>query len=174
MKLRVQVRTRRQWDRYCLWLAVGGGSLAGIVWILPALSMALGAPPWSVAWHHGFQRAGDVLLMVVISNVARVPCRRLLWVFVPPAVWLVWSVMDSIATGNWPVLAFDLRGNTLNVGLDLVFGCLIALFLGRFGRGREEEDAVPDAAFAMRFDSQEGVWPPAPNYPSQPNRRKED
>jgi len=112
--------------------------------------------------------------MMVISNVARVPCQRLLWVFVPPAVWLVWSVMDSIATGNWPVLAFDLRGNTLNLGLDLVFGCLIALFLGRFGRGREEEDAVPDAAFAMRFDSQEGVWPPAPNYPSQPNRRKED
>ncbi len=174
MKLRVQVRTRRQWERFCLWGAVGGGCLAGIIWILPALSMALGVPTWSVAWHHDFQRAGDLLLMVVISNVARVPRQWLLWVFVPPAIWLVWSVLDRVVLGNWSGLVLDLHGNVPNAALDLVFGCLIALFLGRFGRGREEEDAVPDAASAMRFDSQEGVWPPAPNYPPQPLGQKED
>ena len=174
MKLRVQVRTRRQWDRYCLWLSLGGGSLAGIIWILPALGTALGSSLWASARPRDFHRVGDLLLIVVISYTARVPRRRLLWVFAPATLWLVWSVTDSIVSGNWLVLIFDLHNNTLNVGLDLFFGCLIALVLGHLGRGREEEDAVPDAASAMRFDSQEGVWPPAPNYPTQPNRRKED
>ena len=174
MKRWVQVRTRRQWDRYCLWLSVGGGNLAGIIWVAPGLSMALGAPTWSVAWHHIFPRAGDILLMVTISNVARVPRRRLLWVLVPPVFWLAWSVTDSVAVGNWPGLVRALQGNVLNVGLDFVFGCVIAFFLGRFGRGREGEDAILDGSVRTNSDSQEGVWPPAPNYPAQPIRRKED
>ena len=102
--------------------------------------------------------------------MARVPPRLLLWVPVPPAAWLVWSVVDRIVLGNWPGLIHDLPGNVIGAGLDLVFGCLVALCLGRFGRGREEEDSVPE----LQFDSQEGVWPPAPNYSPQPNGRKED
>ncbi len=174
MKPRVQVRTRRQWNRYCLWVAVGGGSLAGIVWILPDLSMALGASAWPRTWHRDFQRAGDLLLLFSVSQMARVPKRLLLWVPLPPALWLVWSVMDRIVAGNWPGLVNDLYGNIILAGLDLVFGCVITLITGGFGRGHEEEDDAPDAASAMRFDSQEGVWPPAPNYPPQPLGQKEE
>jgi hypothetical protein len=173
MKWRVQVRTRRQWDRYCLWLAVGGGNLAGIIWILPALSMALGAPLWPLTWHHGFMRLGNALLMYGVAALACAPLRRLFWCFVPPCLWLVWSVMDRIAVRNWPGLTHDLHHNVPAAGMSLIFGVLLALVTGKFGRGIEEEDAMPDTA-VMGFDSQEGVWPPAPNYPPQPNGRKED
>lgn len=171
MKFRVQVRTRRQWDRYCLWVALGGGNLAGIIWILPYLSMALRLP---VAWRWNFHRLGDLLLISVISYLAHAPKRLLWWVPVPSVLWLAWSVTDRIVVGNWPGVSSDLPGNVIGAGLDSILGCLIALFLGRFGRGREDDDDVPDAASAMRFDSQEGVWPPAPNYPPQPLGRKED
>jgi hypothetical protein len=174
MKLRVQVRTRRQWDRYCLWLALGGGNLAGIIWILPALSMALGSSLWAHVRHHDFRYAGSLLLFFVILWLARVPRRRLFWVFVPSALWLAWSVTDQAVLGNWPGLVRDLRSNVMEAGVYLVTATLLELLMGGFGQGLEEEEDVPEAASAMQFDSQEGVWPPAPNYPPQPLGRKED
>ena len=174
MRLRVQVRTRRQWDRYCLWLGLGGGSLAGIIWILPALGAALGSSLWVHARRQDFRLAGCFLLFNVIICLAHVPRRRLLWILVAPALWLAWSVTDQAVLGNRPGLIHHLRLNLPITYVFLVGGCLIALVMGKFGWGREEEDDVPDAASEMRFDSQEGVWPPAPNYPPQPSRWKED
>ncbi len=176
MKLRVQVRTRRQWDRYCLWLAVGGGNLAGIIWILPDLSMASGLPLpfWIFARHREITLAGDVLLFFAVICLARAPRRLLFWVPVPPALWLAWSQSPRIILGNWLGLFFNLHNYLPLASMSLACGCLIALVTGQFGRGLEEEDAVRSAASAMRFDSGEGVWPPAPNYPPQPLGRKED
>ncbi len=174
MKLWVQVRTRRQWDQYCLWLAVGGGNLAGILWILPALSTALGSPLLAHARRQDFRMLGSLLLLYVIIGLACVPRRRLLWLLVAPALWLAWSVADQAALGNRPGLTHHLGLNLLIANVSLSFGCLIAFLLKKFGQGHEEEDDVPDAASAMQFDSQEGVWPPAPNYPAQPLEQKED
>ncbi len=173
MRRRVQVRTRRQWDRYCLWVAVGGGCLAGIIWILPALSMALGSSLWAYARRQDFHFAGILLLFFVIIWLTRVPRRRLLWILVPPALWLAWSVTDQVVLGNWPGLAHNLRINVMEAGWPLVMATLLQLLVGELGRGHEEEDDAPGAA-AMGFDSQEGVWLPAPNYPPQPLEQKED
>lgn len=158
-----KVRTRRQWERYCLWLAVGGGNLAGILFVLPDLSMALGGPLWSLTWHRGFMRLANALLMYSIAALACAPPRRLFWIFVLPTLWLAWSVMDRIAARNWPGLTHDLHSNVPTAGMSLVFGSLLALVLGKFARGLEEEDAVPGAA--VLSDPQEGVWPPAPRRP---------
>lgn len=67
VQFRRKVRTRRQWDRFCLWVAVGGGSLAGLMFVLPDLSVALGAQPWSVAWHHGLLPLNNFVLMYTIA-----------------------------------------------------------------------------------------------------------
>jgi hypothetical protein len=175
MKLRVQIKTRQQWDRYCLWLAVGGGSLAGILWILPALSMALGSSLLAHARRQDFRMQGCLLLFYVIIGLACVPGRRLLWILVAPALWLAWSVTDQAVLGNWPGLIHHLRLNLLIVIVSLAGGCLVALVMKKLWRSYEEEDDdAPDAAAVMRSDSQEGVWPPAPNYPPQPLGRKED
>ena len=174
MKRRVQVRTRRQWDRYCLWVVVGGGNLAGILWILPDLSMALGSSLWAHVRHHDFHFTGCLLLFFVILWSARVPRRRLPWVIVPPVLWLAWSVTDQAVLGNWLGLAHRLRFNAMEAGLYLVLGCLWELLMSGFGRGLEEEDAALDVAAVIRSDPQEGVWPPAPNYPPQPLGQKEE
>ena len=159
-----KVRTRRQWDRYCLWLAVISGNLAGIIFVLPDLSVVLGAPTWPVAWNRGFLRLENALLMYTIAALACAPWRRLLWVFVPSALWLVWSVMDRIVAHNWLGLIHDLHSNIPSAGMSIAFGGLLALVLGKFGRGLEEEDAVPKAT-VMTYDPQDGVWPPAPRRP---------
>ena len=111
MNRQVQVRTRRQWDRYCLWVSVGGGNFAGIIWILPALSMVLGVPLWSLPWYRGFMRLGSALLMYAVAALGCASRRRLFWVFVLPSLWLVCSVLDRIVTHNWPGLMHDLHDN---------------------------------------------------------------
>jgi hypothetical protein len=155
-----KVRSRQQWDRYCFWLAVIGGNLAGILFVLPALSMALGGPLWSVAWHRGMMRLANPVLMYTIAALACAPPRRLLWCFVPPALWLVWSVMDRVALHNWLGLVHDLHNNVLASGMSLVFGGFLALVLGKLGRGLEEEQNASESALISV--SPEGVWPPAP------------
>lgn len=153
------VRTRRQWDKYCLWVALVGGNLARIVCILPALSAALGAPAWLPAWSQQMKHFYGVPLIYSIAALGHTPRRRLLWTFAPPMLWLFWSVTDRIVTHNWLGLIHDLKGNSVGAVIYLLSGCFFALIQGKFGRGLEEEDTAEPAA---QFEATEGVWPPPP------------
>lgn len=155
-----KVRTRRQWDKYCLWVALIGGNLAGIVYVLPALSVALGAPAWPSAWSHLMKRSYSLLLMYSIATLAQAPRRRLLWIFAPPVLWLLWSLTDRLVTHNWLGLLHDLKVHSLGAVIYLLGGCVIGLVGGKFGRGLEEEDKAAEQT--AQFDSTEGVWPPPP------------
>ncbi len=155
-----KVRTRRQWDKYCLWVALIGGNLAGIVYVLPALSVALGAPTWPLAWSHLMMRFYSLPLMYSVAVLAHSPRRRLPWIFAPPVLWLFWSVTDRLVTHNWLGLIHDLKVNSTGAVIYLLGGCFFALISGKFGRGLEEENTAPEPV--TQFDATESVWPPPP------------
>lgn len=150
------VRTRRQWDKYCLWVALIGGNLAGIMFVLPDLSMALGGP----AWPHLMKQLYSLPLIYSVAALGHAPLRRLFWMLVPLSLWLSWSMMGHVVARNWPGLTHDLERNVTGAVIYFLGSSFIALTQGKLGRGLEEENTAAEPV--AQFDATEDVWPPPP------------
>lgn len=155
------MKTQRQWDKFCVCIALVGGSLSGALSALPTLVVTLRMPMWHPTWNHDTQRIGYFVLLATTNILVRAPKRLIHWVFVPPLLWLACNTAYSFATRNWPNIKSDLYNGTVSVGIALVVTGGFALLTGKFGRGRER----PDEPVEVQFQPQKGTWPPAPRQP---------
>ena len=155
------MKTRSQWERLCLSVALAGGNIAGILSAVPALFVTLGLLKWLPLWSHDMQRVGYIILLASIAVLVRSPKRLIYWVLVPALFWLLWNIVGSLVKHNWPSVIHDLQGSFVSIGIALTVICGAALLTGKYGQGRE----TPNKEGKAYSEPSEGVWPPAPKQP---------